>query len=292
MTSRHDPIYAAATMVKTALLVVAVLAACAGAAAYVSYRLAMRQAEAAFAAIAGQARPAAQRFDDTLIDGLPEIARRYFRHAIAPGTPLSTTVQLEMSGTFRLGSKAKHTSYPMTARQVLAPPGAFVWIAAMGAGLMRIDGSDGLFDGRVWTRFWVDGLLPAASLRDTSDLMRSGLARPAMEAIWAPASLLPAHGVVWTQTGPDTARLAFPTGVEPVDITLDADGRVTEVVTMRWSDANPEHIFRLQPFGGTMTAERRFGGFTIPVAVSIGNHYGTPDYLPFFEAEITGARFL
>lgn len=279
-------------MLKTVLLVVAVLAACAGAVAYLSYQSAMRQAEAAFATIAQAKRPATERFDETMIDGLPEIAKRYFRHAIAPGTPLSTTVRLEMRGTFRLGDKTKHSSYPMTARQALAPPDAFVWIAAMGSGLMRITGSDALLDGRVWTRFWIDGLLPAASLSDTPDLMRSGLARPAMEAIWAPASLLPAHGVVWTQTGPDTARLDFPTGIEPVDITLDADGRVVEVVTMRWSDANPERVFRLQPFGGTMTAERRFGGFTIPSAVGIGNHYGTPDYLPFFEAEITEARFL
>lgn len=279
-------------MVKAALLVVLLLLAGTCAAAYVSYRMAMRQAEAAFAAIAASARPAAQTFDPAMTDGLPEIAQRYFRHAIAPGTPLSGTVRLEMRGTFRLGDRTRHSAYPMTARQVLSPPSAFVWIARMGSGLMRIDGSDALVGGRVWTRFWIDGLLPAANLGDTPDLMRSGLARPAMEAIWAPASLLPGQGATWEQTGGDTARLTFSTGIEPVDITLDASGRVLEVVTMRWSDANAERVFRLQPFGGTMTAERRFGGFTIPSTASIGNLYGTADYLPFFEVEITGARFL
>jgi len=43
----------------------------------------------------------------------------------------------------------------------------------------------------------------------------------------------------------------------------------------------------MQPFAGTMLVERTFGGFTVPSKVSIGNHFGTPDFLPFFQAEIT-----
>lgn len=227
-----------------------------------------------------------------MVSGLPEIAQRYFAHAIAPGTPLRTTVRLEMDGTFLLGDTAKFQTYAMTARQILAPPAEFVWIPEMQSGVMHISGSDALVRAEGWTRFWINGLVPVVNLRTSSDLNRSALARSAMEAVWAPASLLPGNGVTWQQTGPNTARLIFATGIEPVEMTLGPDGRVLEVVTMRWSDANPDRTFRLQPFGGTMEAEAMFGGFTIPSLIKIGNHFGTDDYLPFFQAEITAAEYL
>jgi hypothetical protein len=85
----------------TALLLVGVIAA-----AYWSYRRASGEAEMAMASIAARARAPAALFDERMLEGLPEIAQRYFRHAIAPGTLLSTTVRLEMSGTFLLGDKA------------------------------------------------------------------------------------------------------------------------------------------------------------------------------------------
>jgi hypothetical protein len=98
---------------------------------------------------------------------------------------------------------------------------------------------------------------------------------------------------VWEQTGPDSARLTF-TRVKPaitLQLTLDKEGAVREVTGLRWSNANPEKRFRLQPFGGTIEAEARFGGFTIPARLSVGNHFGTDDYLPFFQAEITSASY-
>ncbi|MHA6731662.1 DUF6544 family protein [Devosia sp. A369] len=223
---------------------------------------------------------------------LPEIAQRYFTHAIALGTPLHKTVLLQMQGTFLLGNKASFQSYDMTARQILAPPTEFIWIPSMQLGVMQISGSDALVEGTGWTRFWINGLVPVVKLQATPNLNRSALTRAAMEAIWVPASLLPSNGVTWEQIGPNTARLAFKTGIEPVDMTLGPDGRVLEVVTMRWSDANPEKIFRLQPFGGTMEAESTFEGFTIPSVVKVGNHFGTDEYLPFFQAQITAAEYL
>jgi hypothetical protein len=37
--------------------------------------------------------------------------------------------------------------------------------------------------------------------------------------------------------------------------------------------------------------ERRFGGYTIPARLKAGNYYGTDDYLPFFQADITRAAY-
>lgn len=274
------------------LAVLLVLALAAGLFAFWSHRRAMDEAGRAMAALAAQAAPPAGVFDPALVADLPEIAQRYFRHAIAPGTPLRTTVRLEMRGTFLLGDAASHQSYAMSARQVLAPPEAFVWMAQMRSGMLGISGSDALVDGRAWTRFWIAGLIPVVDLRDTPDLNRSALARAAMEAVWVPASLLPGNGVEWEQTGPDTARLTFATGIEPVELTLAPDGGVRQLVIQRWSDANPERSFRLQPFGGTVEAEARFGGFTIPSLLRMGNHFGTPDYLAFFQAQVIAADYL
>lgn len=38
----------------------------------------------------------------------------------------------------------------------------------------------------------------------------------------------------------------------------------------RWSNANPEHVFREQAFGGTVTATRRFGDYTLPAEIEVG----------------------
>ena len=62
--------------------------------------------------------------------------------------------------------------------------------------------------------------------------------------------------------------------------------------TMRWSDANPQKTFRLQSFGGTMEAEGTFEGFTIPTRIEVGNHFGTAQYLPFFQANLVAAEYL
>lgn len=273
------------------ILIVLAIALAVLAAMHVSYRAAMAAAERALADLEQRSTPANRQFDPAMLGGLPEVAQRYFAHAMAPGTPLATSVRLEMDGVFLLGTPARHQTFSMRARQVLAPPSEFVWIARMASGFMRIAGSDALVRGRGWTRFWLNGLVPVANQQTSPDLVRSALSRSAMEAIWVPATLLPDHGVTWQQTGPDSARLTFATGIEPVDLTLDASGQVVEIVTMRWSNENPERVFRLQPFGGRIEAEATFGGFTVPSTVAMGNHFGTPDYLPFFQGTIRSAMY-
>ncbi len=47
--------------------------------------------------------PTENVFTEDMVAGLPNSVQRYFLHAIAPGTPLASSVTLEMSGSFRLG---------------------------------------------------------------------------------------------------------------------------------------------------------------------------------------------
>jgi hypothetical protein len=60
-----------------------------------------------------------QAFEPSMAADLPEPARRWLTHAIAPGTQLWQSVELSMRGQIRLGAWR-----PFTARQVLAPPPA------------------------------------------------------------------------------------------------------------------------------------------------------------------------
>ena len=263
------------------------------AAAIFAYRSAMAEADKAWRAVAAGAVPSARRFEHASVAALPEIAQRYFRHAIAEGTPLMSTIELEMRGRFLLGGQKSHQDYTMTARQILRPPSEFVWLPRMTRGLMRISGSDALVGGRGWTRFWLLGLIPVVNAGG-QDVARSASFRAAMESIWVPPSLLPENGVRWEQTGPNTARITIQR-VSPeiaVELTLNADGSVKEIIGQRWSNANPDNVFRLQPFGGTIEGERTFSGYTIPSRLAVGNHFRTGAFLAFFQAEVTSATFL
>ena len=252
------------------------------------------QAERVWSLLEAKREAAPLRYDPAMVADLPDIAQRYFARAIRPGTPLQRVVRLEMEGSFIMNDNAM----PMTARQILAPPArGFVWQADIGAGLMRFGGSDGYhrLAGREesWTKFWLRGLVPLARIGGTQDHARAAATRVMMESIWAPATLLPQSGVEWTQTGETTAEIRFAElpGLEPMQITFDGEGNPLEIVALRWTDANSEKIFRLQPFGGRFLEMGRHEGFLVPTRVEMGNMFGTPDYVPFFLATITRAEF-
>ena len=59
----------------------------------------------------------------------------------------------------------------------------------------------------------------------------------------------------------------------------------------RWSNANPDQVYREQPFGGYLSEFHEFGGYRLPTRVEGGNLIGTPDYFPFFKADVTAIRF-
>lgn len=262
--------------------------------AQIVYQFDMRSARQAWAALAAREATVPCPFSPEMIADLPEPARRYLSYSIAPGTPIRTTVELNMRGQFALGDKESHRVLPMSARQVLSPPNGFVWIPDIGSGVMRIWGSDALVTGEAWTRFWILGLIPVARQSGTADVVRSAATRSIMEAIWAPASLLPQNGADWEAVGESTARVTLRVGGEPMSVmmTMAADGRPLTASTVRWSNANPDGVFRWQPFGGSMLDWATFHGFTIPTRVEAGNHYGTEDYFPFFRAEIVSAQYL
>ncbi len=132
-----------------------------------------------------------------------------------------------------------------------------------------------------------------ARTRSSADLVRSARARAVAEALWVPASLLPANGVSWEAIDSRRARALFRYNGEPfaLDLTVAEDGRPLSVVMQRWTNANPQQVFRYQPFGATVEETGAFEGYTIPTRIDGGNGFGTDAYFPFFRARVTGARF-
>lgn len=228
-------------------------------------------------------------FTPELVAHLPEPARRWFAFAIRAGTPLYPVAEITMRGRFALGTKEDPRYRPMEARQILAAPEGFLWRMRTRGG-MPLSGSDSAR----WTRFRLAGLIPVARAGGTPDHARSAFGRMVAEAaFWTPAALLPGPEVRFEPVDAETVRVTVRRGEleQAVEITVAADGRPERVVLQRWSDANPERRFRLQPFGGVASDFREVAGFRLPFRVEGGNMFGTEAWFPFFLAEVTEIRF-
>ncbi|MBB3331580.1 hypothetical protein BDK63_002463 [Halomonas campaniensis] len=231
----------------------------------------------------------AKRFEPEMIADLPEPARRYFGYTMRPGTPILPVAEIDMRGQFSLGTKQQPNYRPMEARQILAAPNGFVW-AMRTRGGMPLSGSDS----GGWTRFRIFGLIPVARPGGDPDHTRSAFGRYVAESLfWAPAALLPGPGVTWQPVAENTARVTVRHGEleQAVDVTVDAAGRPVEVSFQRWSNANPDKVHRLQPFGGYLSDFREVGGYRLPFRVEAGNMFGSEDYFPFFLVDVTDIRF-
>eukprot|EP00050_Salpingoeca_kvevrii_P013914 m.31662 g.31662 ORF g.31662 m.31662 type:complete len:301 (-) comp5385_c0_seq1:419-1321(-) len=229
---------------------------------------------------------ALKHFDPSMVAKLPSPVRRYFEASISPGTPLYQVVELTMTGLFDLGTRDERKPMAMTAKQVTAGLNGFVWQASM----PPISGSDSA----TWTRFWLGGLFPVARVGGKEDHRRAAFGRTVVEAVlWLPTSVLPREGITWEEVDEHTARVTVVhDGLQQsVDLTLDDRGHAVQAVLLRWSDANPQHVFQPQPFGGILSDHRNYGGLTIPAHAEVGNHFGTENYFPFFISDLQSVSF-
>ena len=245
--------------------------------------------------LASKAAAGVTVFDRTMVQDLPETARRFFFFTIRPGAPLHRVAEIRMGGEIGLGGREDPNYLPMRAQQIIAPPHGFVWKLDAGDSLMRISGADG-FDGfRSWVRFWLLQSVPVVRAGGGADHARSAFGRAVAEAVFfAPAALLPQNGVTWEAAGPARARatVTFNGMTQTVDITVAKNGQPLTVVIPRWSNANPDKIYRLQPFGGTVSKFREFDGYVLPTRIEGGNFIGTDRYFPFYKAEIESITFV
>src|SRR5437764_11648935 len=86
---------------------------------------------------------ATEPFDPTPLGSVPEPARRYLEHAIAPETLLASAVRLQMRGEIKLGRW-----FPFRAEQVIHAKRGFIWHANVRRfGIPLFGGFDRLLDG-------------------------------------------------------------------------------------------------------------------------------------------------
>ena len=225
-------------------------------------------------------------FEPSMVADLPEPARRWLTHAIAPGTALWQSVELIMRGQIRLD-----TWRPFTARQVLAPPRGFIWAATARLSGIPVIGFDRLSSGSGQMRWRLGGLIPVMSATGP-DITRSAAGRLAGEmalvpttfpaATWRPGSDDDHVVVTWRIDGQD----------ESAELHIGPDGRLLGVLMQRWGNPNGAPFGRY-PFGVAIEAEQIFTGVTIGSVLRAGWWWGT-DRQPegeFFRAQITGATF-
>jgi hypothetical protein len=227
-------------------------------------------------------------FRPAQISGIPEAARHYLEHAIAPGIPLASSVRLRMHGEIKLKGWL-----PFTAEQVIRQGRDMIWRATVRSNMSTIRGFDRFVDGEGAMRWKLFGFFPVMTASGP-DISRSAAGRAKAESVWLP-SILCGDDVSWTahdSCHPD-AHFAVRTDTQPLALTIDDKGELKSIKLRRWG--NPEGgQFHDADFGGVVEEEGTFGGYTIPTRVRIGWYFGTDRFEPngeFFRATVDDAIY-
>jgi hypothetical protein len=210
------------------------------------------------------------RFGVEMTATLPEPIRRWLSHAIAPGTPLLTSVELVMRGEIRLGAWRG-----FTATQRVSAARGFVWAATTRRSGLPIAGFDRYSRYTGEMRWRLLGAVPVMSAAGP-DITRSAAGRHAGEVLVAlPAAALSTQ-VKWQPVDADraTARIKVGRGFHEVTLTVAGDGALTSITMSRWGDTGGGS-FADRVFGADLGAPATFDGFTIPRVVTAGWDHGT-----------------
>lgn len=231
----------------------------------------------------------APSFNRNLVADLPQEARLFLEHAIAPGAPLASVARLKMHGEVKLGRWL-----PFRAEQVISRDGSFVWAAAVSMYGLPILGSDSLLRGEgamQWKLFDVIPVMTAAG----PDITRSAIGRLQGElAVLHPAALLE-RAASWSGREGEHPHVHLEVLGETADIRLEIDGNgsLKNVEMPRWG--NPDGgDFDYVKFGVILDEERSFDGFTIPGRIRAGWFFGSARFDAegeFFRAVIDAAEY-
>jgi hypothetical protein len=147
---------------------------------------------------------------------LDEPVERYLRHAIRDGAARGRGVRLTMSGRIKVGPWLHFKGVETCDGR------SFVWQARVAGGLLvvtdRFDREAGSTEGRLFGR---KRLFRSAD----ADTTRSAAGRAALEAIWAPRSLLPENGVTWRADSDELIVACWDVPPERPEVHLRIDDR-------------------------------------------------------------------
>ena len=230
-----------------------------------------------------------EHFDVTTTSDLPEPTRRFLIASIPNEAPLAAGVELEMTGSIKLG-----IWLPFTARQIIRAGTGLVWTAQVGPRLVRFSGADTLGPHGARMNFRLHNRIPIVNAQGP-DIDRSAAGRLAAETVaWLPQALAPQSGARWKPIDDTraTVTLDVPNGPVDVQITVNDEGSLTEIQLRRWnSSTKPPGD---QPFGGTISSSIDTEGVRIAGSGTVGWNVGTSAQKRsvFFRYEITSARFI
>jgi hypothetical protein len=199
-------------------------------------------------------------FSSSELDGCDEPVRRYFRAAVAAGTPAARAARIRMRGSIKFGKRW----VPFHARELLAPSHGYAWPATVAGGLLR--GYDDFVGGEASMSWKLMGLVSIIRVAGP-DVARSAAGRAAAESIWVPTALLPRYGVHWRTEDDHRIVAAFSVVDEQVsvEIAIDDAGLVRSIHLDRWGDPDGTGRFDWCPFGIEVAASRKFPcGITMP----------------------------
>ncbi|WP_230968142.1 DUF6920 family protein [Nostoc sp. WHI] len=219
---------------------------------------------------------------------LPEAARRYLEHAIAPATAIASAVRLQMHGEIKLKNWI-----PFKAEQVICWERGLIWSATAWMNGLPIVGSDRIIDGVGSMQWKLLGLFPVMTATG-SDITRSAVGRLQSESVCLP-SVFCGDDVSWTTTDSSHLHSSFVVQGEraELDFTIDQTGRLKTFKLPRWNKLDGSE-FHYVDFGGIVESEDTFCGYTIPTHLRIGWYFGTERFESegeFFRATIDDAIY-
>ena len=226
-------------------------------------------------------------FSEADLEGLPEPARRWLRHAVTPGAPLAPACQLWMDG--RMTPTPGGAPVDLSAVETLAPRSGFVWTAHARMNGLPVRVRDYYHRGEGGVGVVALGVVPIP-LGGGPDVTRSSRGRLVAEGVWCPTALL--HpSVTWEAVDEHRARYTITVDGEPIAVTIHVglDGALREVSLLRWGDVDGPPA-RLVPYGFRVEEEQTFDGVTIPSRLTGGWHYGTDAFDPAGAATFTVHR--
>jgi hypothetical protein len=229
-----------------------------------------------------------QKFEPSQFATLPETARRYLEHAIAPGTALASAVHLQMHGEIKLKGWV-----PFTAEQVIQRNRGMIWRATARMNGLPIRGFDRVLDGEGEMRWKLLGVIPVM-VANGPDITRSATGRVEAESTWLP-SLFCGDDISWTAVDANHVHASHTMNGETteLELTVSDRGQLQSIKHKRWGDPNNSG-FRYEDFGALVENEGTFEGYTIPTQLRVGWYFGSDRFDAegeFFRVTVDDAKF-
>lgn len=221
------------------------------------------QAQALAARLRASVPAAVRTFDPLQVGGLPEPARRWLTHAIAPGTPLAAGAEMHMRGQIRLGHWRSFTG-----REVIVPGQGFVWAARTHVAGIPVEGYDAYVEDEGAMRWRLGGVVPLQT-GNGFDVSLSAFDRLVAESVLAPTALVEGEWLVGY--GRNSAVLSQQRGSlshwTRVTVWVEPNGQLANLSMWRWGDPAGRGTFALHRFEVAFDGEFCSGGVRVPAGI-------------------------